>query len=553
MKTDLTASADLEEKLHHPTISEQVHGLQFTTLSNGLSDTSDEGTNAYMKQPSIFSKACGNYALTLICVMFITDKSLVGQTIKSATDASSASRNIDEGGRETAIIFRLVEELRQMRQVVDRLEKRIDQLEADKQTGIQKAAVSTAEAKAGTLSVVASGESSQAADGKDTSGAPRAVDDHKMLDFFRTTTFNLMIDSYYGYNFNKPVGRINLLRAYDVLSNSFSLNQATLVIERVPDVQVGRRYGARLDLQYGQATETLQGNPANEMRPQVYRPVFQAYGTYVLPVGNGLTVDFGKWASSLGIETNYSKDQMNYSRSYFFNFLPFYHFGFRTRYEVNDKLTLMYHVINGVQQSEDFNGFKSQHLALILTPVKSVSWQVNYYEGREGRSTEQVLIPGPPTIPTQPGLSTNVIRHAPSGRLHIVDSYATWNATDKLTFALEGDYVISRATQTAAPSRVTGGAAYARFQLNPQFMLAGRAEYLSDRGGLFSTLTQALKETTVTADYKVAEGFLLRGEWRRDFSNQPFFLTNTQGMLKKEQNTATLGLIWWIGQKEGPW
>jgi hypothetical protein len=58
-----------------------------------------------------------------------------------------------------------------------------------------------------------------------------------------------------------------------------------MMIERAPDVAAGRRFGVRVALQYGQATETLQGNAANEPRPQVYRPVFQAYGTYVLPVG----------------------------------------------------------------------------------------------------------------------------------------------------------------------------------------------------------------------------------------------------------------------------
>ena len=51
-----------------------------------------------------------------------------------------------------------------------------------------------------------------------------------------------------------------------------------------------------------------------------------------------------------------------------------------------------------------------------------------------------------------------------------------------------------------------------------------RAEYLSDRGGLFSGVNQALKETTLTTEYKLANGFLTRFEWRRDFSNQPFFL-----------------------------
>src|ERR1035441_6604984 len=122
------------------------------------------------------------------------------------------------------------------------------------------------------------------------------------------TTVNFLFDGYYGFNFNNPIGRVNLLRAYDVSANAFSLNQADVVLENAADPAHGKRFGLRLDLQYGQATATLQGNASNEPHPDVYRAVFQAYGTYVVPVGSGLTVDFGKWASSLGLEGNYTKD-----------------------------------------------------------------------------------------------------------------------------------------------------------------------------------------------------------------------------------------------------
>jgi hypothetical protein len=378
-------------------------------------------------------------------------------------------------------------------------------------------------------------------------------EDRGALDLLRDTTLNVSLDGYYGYNFNKPIGRINLLRAYDVMSNSFSLNQASVVIERAPNVEAGRRFGARLDLQYGQATETLQGSAANELRPQAYRPVFQAYGTYVAPVGSGLTIDFGKWASAFGIENNYAKDQMNYSRSYYFNFLPFYHAGFRTSYNVNDKLSVSYWLVNGIQQSEDFNGFKSQAVLLTIKPSSKLSWGVNYYTGIEGRDEAPALNPGLPSLPTQPGLPTEITRPVHHGRTHIFDTYATWSATAKLTLAAEGDYFVSRGTKDSPPSRVAGGAAYARYQPTPKAAFAVRAEYLSDRGGLFSGATQQLKETTLTFDYKLADGFLVRSEWRRDFSNQPFFLTEREGLLKRDQNTATVGLIWWFGRKEGSW
>src|ERR1039457_4791329 len=78
------------------------------------------------------------------------------------------------------------------------------------------------------------------------------------------STVNFLFDGYYGFNFNNPIGRVNLLRAYDVSSNAFSLNQTDLVLENAADPAHGKRFGLRLDLQYGQATATLQGSASNE-------------------------------------------------------------------------------------------------------------------------------------------------------------------------------------------------------------------------------------------------------------------------------------------------
>ena len=221
----------------------------------------------------------------------------------TATSASSASTP----ELERRLLNRITE-----------LEKRIAILEAGTKSTVE-VAVNTAV-----------GQSNDAATTESTArpNQDETVDD--VSNFLRDTTFNVIFDGYYSYNFNRPVGGINLLRAYDVSSNSFSLNQTALIIENAPNLEKGKRYGLRLDLQYGQATETVQGNAANEPRPQVYRPLWQAYGTYIFDVGKGLTVDFGKFASSLGYETNYTKDNFNYSRAYFYNFLPFYHVGFRS-------------------------------------------------------------------------------------------------------------------------------------------------------------------------------------------------------------------------------
>jgi Putative beta-barrel porin-2, OmpL-like. bbp2 len=369
-------------------------------------------------------------------------------------------------------------------------------------------------------------------------------------------TLNYAFDGYYDYDFNHPIGRVQYLRAYDVLSNAFSINQADVVFALDPDVAEGRRYGMRLDLQFGQATEALQGNPANESRPEIYRNIFQVYGTYVVPVGKGLTVDVGKWASSLGIEGNYTKDQINYSRSFFYDYLPAYHTGIRTSYRVSDKLAVNYWIVNGTYQSEPTNSYKDELFGFTAQPIKNILWNFNYYNGQDHPDVTAATN-CPPSV--QPGLCLQEINPAPDGKQHIFDSYVTWNVTPKLALSLEGDYLISREWanaapgESSAPSHVDGGAAYARYQLTPKMAFAGRTEYLSDRGGLFSGTTQALKEFTGTYEYKFGEGFLARAEYRRDWSNVPFFLTNKPGVLSPNQPTATVGLVWWYGGKQGAW
>ena len=138
---------------------------------------------------------------------------------------------------------------------------------------------------------------------------------------------------------------------------------------------------------------------------------------------------------------------------------------------------------------------------------------------------------------------------------HIFDSYSDLAGNPKLTFALEGDYFIQRLWRNAAPSmssapsHVAGGAAYAQYQINSKFALATRFEYMSDPEGLFSGIDQALKENTVTFDYKVTDGLLMRYEWRRDYSNQPTFLSDVPGhSAQGSENTGHPGrlvLVWW--------
>ncbi|MFA5909116.1 MAG: outer membrane beta-barrel protein [Vicinamibacterales bacterium] len=351
-------------------------------------------------------------------------------------------------------------------------------------------------------------------------------------DPFEHVVFGVGLEGFYQYNANKPYDRTNLLRAYDTRANVFGIQQANVIVESVPAVDKGRRFGARVDLQFGQATETVQGGAANEPRPDAYRHVWQAYGTYVFPVGRGLQTDFGKFASNLGYETNYAKDNNQFSRAYLFNFLPFYHSGLRATLPLSDQVTVMYMLTNGIQQTEDFNNFKSSHFAAIVKPTGSVAWTTSYYFGQE-----------------QPdGFAPD----GPDGFFRVIDSYISYTATPKASFGIDVNYVTNEVNKADPELSLQGVGAYARYQISGPSALALRYERLDDQG-LFGGIEQVLQELTATVEYKFADGFLVRGEFRRDWSNQRFFTGARPDDLSDHQNTALVGLVWWFGNKQGAW
>ena len=345
-------------------------------------------------------------------------------------------------------------------------------------------------------------------------------------------SFGATFEGYYQFNWNRPPDRVMPLRAYDTRSNVFSIQQTAIVIESAPSVADGRRFGARVDLQFGQATETVQGNGANEPRPDAYRHLWQAYGTYVFPVGRGLQADFGKFASNLGYETNYAKDNNHFSRAYLFNFLPFYHMGVRLTLPVSDKVTLMYALTNGIQQTEDFNTFKSSHVTAIIKPVSSLAWTTSYYAGRE-----------------QPD---GGLPDGPDGVFRVIDSYVTYTASPKLTLGVDANYVTNEVRKADESISLQGTGAYARYQVSAPAAVSLRYERLDDEG-LFGGIEQVLQEFTATFEHKFADGFLARAEFRRDWSNVRFFPGSRSGNLRRHQNTALVGLVWRFGNKSGAW
>jgi len=94
---------------------------------------------------------------------------------------------------------------------------------------------------------------------------------------------------------------------------------------------------------------------------------------------------------------------------------------------------------------------------------------------------------------------------------------------------------------------------YVQYSLSAQVQFAVRYELFRDPAGLFSGIEQNLRDVTVTATYQLADGMMLRAEWRRDSADHDVFLGPSLDDRRPAQQTLTAGLVWWFGTKRGTW
>ena len=125
-------------------------------------------------------------------------------------------------------------------------------------------------------------------------------------------------------------------------------------------------------------------------------------------------------------------------------------------------------------------------------------------------------------------------------------------ARDLLSVGIDVNYVTNQVERSDDALALQGTALYGRYQLSGPLAVAVRYERLDD-DGLFGGIQQVLQELTGTLEYAFADGFLMRGEFRRDWSTQPFFTGPVPDDLRRHQNTLLVGMVWWFGNKPGAW
>jgi hypothetical protein len=321
----------------------------------------------------------------------------------------------------------------------------------------------------------------------------------------------------YTFNFRNPDSGTNEQRIFDQKANSFLLDLAQIQFAR--DAPVGG-VGYKLKVSFGETAKYIHsaglGNPGDVV------DLTEAYVNYVAPLGSGLKVQFGKFATYHGAEVIEARDDFNYSRSFLFNYaIPFTHTGFIAGYTFSKALTANLYVVNGWDVFNDNNKGKTFGTSFVVTPIEPFSMNFNFMYG-----------------PEQSNNSTNY--------RFLSDWVGTFKAAKNLTFVVNVDY----ANEEKDPlnggrnSRWYGIAGYAKYEFTDWVSLSIRGEYFSDKNGVRTGIAQYLKGITITPEIRVIKNLLLRPEYRHDWSNKDGFDSHHNTFVKKSQDTIALGIMY---------
>lgn len=331
-----------------------------------------------------------------------------------------------------------------------------------------------------------------------------------VVEFFKKVEVSGLVDTYFTYNFNEPTtGTFTPLRSFDVKHNQFSV--ALVELDLTKPATADDRVGFRFDLQYGQVAQVFNTDPLDNNN---LVNVQQGYISYLAPAGKGLTFEVGKFVTPIGTEQTEANLNFNYSRTFLYQYGPFYHVGARIAYPVHSKVTLGAMLVNGWNSTGDSNAGKSVGGSITFVPSPKLTIIQNVLVG-----------------PEQADNTDDVRTYSDTNLMY---------TSGKLSTGF--NYVYAMDSVGKDDVNWQGIALYLKGQLTPYFALAPRFGYVDDPDGfVFSPMAQKLKEFTMTAELKHSRGLITRFEYRRDWSDINFF--EKAGVARNNQNTFTVGFI----------
>lgn len=302
-----------------------------------------------------------------------------------------------------------------------------------------------------------------------------------------------------------------------------SLNMAAVSAKRT--ALPPSRWGAELLVQAGKDTELFgfSATAPNLSGHEWLRYVGLANVSYLAPAGRGLTIQAGIFASLIGYDALYARDNANYTRPWSADFTPFLMMGVNAAYPVAPRLTLTGFATNGYWHLAHANN------------VPSGGAQLAFQASPRLRVKQTVL-----TGPHQSRTSLSLWRH--------LSDTIVERRTDRMVVAFEWQMATERVNLPAG-KRAWWLAAQAPMQWipNERWSVALRPELAWDSAGRWTLARQTVTALTTTLQYRASwprAGAQLRLEHRVDVSRGPDggFFQGDAGR-KPSQHLLVLALI----------
>ena len=267
--------------------------------------------------------------------------------------------------------------------------------------------------------------------------------------------FSGYLETYYGYDFNKPGD-------HNRPGFIYSHNRASEVNLNLGFIKAAYDNGnirANVALMAGTYTNA---NLAAE--PGVLKNIFEANAGVKLSKSQNLWIDAGVFSSHIGFESAISKDCWVLTRNIASENTPYYESGAKVTYSTNDgKLTATLLYLNGWQRITRQNGNDKPAGGLQLTWKPNAKITVNYsnYLGTEGADSVRV----------------NRFYH---------NIYGIFQVTDKFGLTLGVDYGTQQKSKEGnLKNKVFSPVAIAQYKFAEKWAVAGRFEYYEDKNGVF--------------------------------------------------------------------
>ena len=349
------------------------------------------------------------------------------------------------------------------------------------------------------------------------------------------------VENSYVWNPHPGRSNVNELRFYDH-DAGYTFDAVEMSVKKDPSEKYRLGYGAvvtaGLDSQKNHSLGIFRDidDQGPLFRNTVPIDLPEMYASYLVPLGNGVTVKAGRWATLIGYEGYETPKNLNFSRSFLYTLgTPYTHTGMLVTYPLTKWFSVTAGITNGWDNADNNNGYIRPIGSFAFTPSDKLSATVSYLFGPEQNRSQMA------------GSDVN--------QRWIVDTTIVYTGIDKVTLAVNFDFAGEEndpalvSTRKAANSRWGGIAGYAGYDWTKALRTVLRLEYFSDPQSVRSTETMTpgnntrLWEVTATAEYKIWRGLLGRLEYRHDQANRDAFsVQDHRGPTSREQNTITLAL-----------